>query len=90
MTVRELTYLPAGKSRAGYHHTARYDATGGLPWYRETETQPDKDAAWAAAGAWVTDYQARDRYGNMASALGIVADPKGGWRGVINYFHSNT
>ena len=36
------------------------------------------------------EYELLDRFDNMASAFGVIADPQGGWRGVVNYFHSNT
>lgn len=67
----------------------RYIPGGSFPWYRETALRPTQEEAWADAVAWAKAYEAKDRYGNMASAHGVIADGDG-WRGVVNYFHSNT
>jgi hypothetical protein len=72
------------------HWPCKYIETGGLPWYRELDPLPTKEAAYEAAEAWARDYAAKDPLGNMAHAHGVVADPLGGWRGVVNFFHSNT
>jgi len=89
--IRELTYRAEPRHpRSGYHATARYTETARLPWYYETDAHPSQEEAWAAALSWARWYNDLDRYGNMASAFGVVADPKAGWRGVVNYYHSNT
>lgn len=68
----------------------RYLPSGGLPWYRETDqVRATQEEAWADAVAWARDYEAQDRFGNMAHAHGVIA-VDGGWRGVVNHYHSNT
>jgi len=81
---RERIYPP--------HDTCPYIQRGGLPWYEETrEDFPTVEAAWDAAKALAKAREARDPFGNMANAHGVVADPAtDGWRGVINWYHSNT
>ena len=83
--MREVKKITPARGR---HPSAVYNISGGLPWYRELEVQPTQSAAWVK---WAAEYRARDPYGNMANALGFVHDPAaGGWRGVVNYYHSNT
>jgi hypothetical protein len=67
-----------------------YTQSGGLPWYRELDPFPTKELAFQAAVEWAREYQKRDPYGNMAHAHGVVADARGGWCGVVNFYHSNT
>jgi hypothetical protein len=78
-------------SEGGLPCERRYNETGGLPWYREyEETRATKEEAFADAQQWAREYEALDRFGNMAIALGVIADPQGGWHGVVNCFHFNT
>ena len=87
MKIPVLTYRAAPQ---GYHRSAIYNgASGGLPWFRELQSQANQELAWAEAVTWARDYAARDPYGNMAQAVGVVAF-NGQWRGVVNYYHSNT
>jgi len=88
--IRELHYREGGAPPT-WHPSALYVETGGLPWYRETDESYDtKSDAFVAACRWAVAYRDADRMGNMASAHGVVQQPDGRWKGVINYFHSNT
>jgi hypothetical protein len=49
-----------------------------------------QEEAYEAAAAWAKEYEKRDPYGNMAHAHGVVADARGGWCGVVNFYRSNT
>jgi len=89
--MRILNYISDLQKTRFDHWSANYDRRGSFPWYRETDPCATKQAAWEAALAWAQDYQRSDPYGNMADAFGVIRDENGiGWRGVINYFHSNT
>jgi hypothetical protein len=65
---------------------------GGLPRHHQTApARLTKEEAWNDAVAWAHAYEARDRFDNMASPIGVIdCGPTVGWRGVVNYFHSNT
>jgi hypothetical protein len=86
--ICELSYRAAAPSRFD-HPSDRYDRRGSFVWYHETEACASQEEAWAAAVAWARAWERRDHYGNFANAFGVVA-AGGGWRGVVNYFHSNT
>lgn len=84
--IRVLDMQPVGWS----DRTPRYGFSHGLPWVRTTDqVRPTEEAAFEDAVAWARGYEAADRFGNMASALG-VAEKGDGYVGVVNYYHSNT
>jgi hypothetical protein len=96
--IRELTYRnrsgaypigSGGHMSDGRHISDNYDIGGSFPWYQELEPESSPEEAVAAAQQWAEAYRKRDPYGNMAHVHGVIKDPKG-WRGVVNYFHSNT
>ena len=66
-----------------------YNQSGSFNGYYESGLYLTQEAAWQAAQQWARDYRASDTLGNFADALGIVED-QGHWRGVINYYHSDT
>lgn len=63
--------------------------SGGLPRYRTLDARETKEAAWHDAEEYAKGYCAADPYGNSAHAHGVINE-RGGWRGVVNLYHSNT
>lgn len=65
------------------------------PWVKQLDTEHiDPDRAYAEAVRWAQDYEAIDRLGNMAAAIGVSSRSSSPgsyrYRGVVNYYHSNT
>jgi hypothetical protein len=64
---------------------------GGLPRFHEGPGRHTKEEAYDDAVAWAQRYRASNPIARSAYALGVVYDgPAAGWRGIVNYYHSNS
>lgn len=86
--IQILDLTPMG-TYAG-SHTPIYKFGHSFPWVRTTDVvRATIEDAYADAQEWARSYQAADRFGNMACALGVAKEAEG-YVGVVTYFHSNT
>lgn len=94
--LRILDMTPVGVE----NNHLRYKFSHGLPWIKHLETEHvDPERALAEAAEWAKEYRDEDPLGNMANAIGVSMhlDASSGiavavykFRGVAEYFHSNT
>ena len=89
MTVKIINLTPAGHYAGGeprYSFGTSYPSRGVRMAGRNCATP---EAAYAEGLMLIRDYKSIDRFGNMGEVCGVVA-VDGGFRAVINTYHSNT
>jgi hypothetical protein len=92
MKYQILDMTPVGMDP--FTNRPRYKFSHGLPWIKHLETEHrDPNKAFAEAQRWARDWEAKDRFCNMAHAIGVSmrADSPGTYlyRGVVSYYRAN-